>query len=307
MSDASRNIPRPTVEVPTPAAPGVVSPGVAPDHPLLEPAQELYGYDRGRGYGVRGESPAGHGVDGSCEHGVGVHGEATATGGAGVHGVGAPGGSGVIGTVASGSGVGVLGRSPAGVGVQGESTSGLAGQFTGDVTISGQASVGHGLVVGTAGPGARLEMHGDIRVTGDVLLLGADCAEAFPVPEGADAEPGTVMVLADDGSVCPSDTAYDRRVAGIVSGAGDLRPGIRLGAGRATLGLTPVALAGTAYCKVDATYGDIRVGDLLTTSPTPGHAMKAADATQAFGAVLGKALRPLASGTGLVPVLVALQ
>jgi hypothetical protein len=66
-------------------------------------------------------------------------------------------------------------------------------------------------------------------------------------------------------------------------------------------------LAGTAYCKVDATYGGIQVGDLLTTSPTPGYAMKVTDASRAFGAVLGKALRPLASGTGLVPVLVALQ
>jgi len=49
------------------------------------------------------------------------------------------------------------------------------------------------------------------------------------------------------------------------------------------------------------------VGDLLTTSPTPGHAMRADDPGRAFGAVLGKALRPLADGQGLVPILVALQ
>ena len=69
----------------------------------------------------------------------------------------------------------------------------------------------------------------------------------------------------------------------------------------------PLALVGKVYCKVDAGHGAIEIGDLLTTSPTPGHAMKAADPMRAFGAVIGKALRPLASGTGLIPILVALQ
>jgi hypothetical protein len=61
------------------------------------------------------------------------------------------------------------------------------------------------------------------------------------------------------------------------------------------------------YCKVDAQYGPVEVGDLLTTSPTPGHAMKASDLLKAFGAVIGKALRPLASGQELIPILIALQ
>lgn len=51
----------------------------------------------------------------------------------------------------------------------------------------------------------------------------------------------------------------------------------------------------------------VEVGDLLSTSPTPGHAMKARDASEAFGAVLGKAMAPLARGCGLVPILIALQ
>jgi hypothetical protein len=50
-----------------------------------------------------------------------------------------------------------------------------------------------------------------------------------------------------------------------------------------------------------------KVGDLLTTAPTPGHAMKADDPLKAFGAVIGKALRPLPDGQGLIPVLIALQ
>ena len=47
------------------------------------------------------------------------------------------------------------------------------------------------------------------------------------------------------------------------------------------------------YCNVNADAGPIAVGDLLTTSDTPGHAMRVADPYQEFGAVIGKALRPL--------------
>ena len=64
---------------------------------------------------------------------------------------------------------------------------------------------------------------------------------------------------------------------------------------------------GKVFCKVDAQFGAIEVGDLLTTSPTTGHAMRAEDPMKAFGAVIGKALRPLAEGQGLIPVLIALQ
>jgi hypothetical protein len=66
-------------------------------------------------------------------------------------------------------------------------------------------------------------------------------------------------------------------------------------------------LLGKVFCKVDAQYGAVEVGDLLTTSPTPGHAMKASDPAKAFGAVIGKALRPLTEGHSLIPILIALQ
>jgi hypothetical protein len=64
---------------------------------------------------------------------------------------------------------------------------------------------------------------------------------------------------------------------------------------------------GKVACKVDADHGAIAAGDLLTSSPTPGHAMRVADRQAAFGAVIGKALRPLAAGRGMIPVLVTLQ
>jgi hypothetical protein len=60
-------------------------------------------------------------------------------------------------------------------------------------------------------------------------------------------------------------------------------------------------------CKVDADIAPIKPGDLLTTSPTKGHAQKVMDSTKAVGAVLGKALRSLKKGKSLIPVLVALQ
>jgi hypothetical protein len=67
----------------------------------------------------------------------------------------------------------------------------------------------------------------------------------------------------------------------------------------------PVALSGVALCKVDGGYGSIRPGDLLTTSPTPGHAMVAREPLP--GTILGKALEPIDSGTGLIRVLVMLR
>ncbi len=142
--------------------------------------------------------------------------------------------------------------------------------------------------------------------TGDVVLANADCAEEFDLV-GDDGAPGTVMVITDDGSLAASDKPYDTRVAGVVSGAGSFRPAVvmdRRDTGRPRV---PVALVGKVYCFVDATTDPIRVGDLLTTSDRRGHAQRIVDGERAFGAVLGKALAPLASGSGLIPVLVALQ
>jgi len=147
----------------------------------------------------------------------------------------------------------------------------------------------------------------DVNVTGDIRLVNADCAEEFALERGGTVEPGTVMVLGEAGGLRPSDVAYDRRVAGVVSGGGDYRPGIILGEGSG--GGAPVALAliGRVACRVDATREPVAVGDLLTTSDLPGHAMKASDRGRAFGAVVGKALGSLSDGRGLIPILITLQ
>ena len=162
--------------------------------------------------------------------------------------------------------------------------------------------------IGTATPRDRLEVNGGMVVTGDIQLLGADCAEQFAAAE-ADVDPGTVMVLADDGTIRISDSGYDKKVVGVVAGAGDYRPGVVLDSrpdGDGGERLT-IALMGKTFCKIDADRAPIEVGDLLTTADRPGHAMKAGDPARAFGAVIGKALRPLRDGQDLIPILVALQ
>jgi len=175
---------------------------------------------------------------------------------------------------------------------------------TGD-GVFGESNTG----VGVHGKGRRLAgfFEGDVEVTGDIRLANADCAEDFDVSGVVKPEPGTVMVLGNEGTLSESQQAYDKRVAGVISGAGDYKPGIVLDKQQTSGNRQPIALLGKVFCKVDAQFGAIEVGDLLTSSPTPGHAMKTSDPFKAFGAVIGKALRPLKEGQGLIPILIALQ
>jgi hypothetical protein len=104
------------------------------------------------------------------------------------------------------------------------------------------------LGVGAPAPGERLEVDGNIRVmgnvtaAGDIQLMSADCAEDFDVCTTDDTEPGTVMVLAADGILHQNCNPYDRRVAGVVSGAGDYKPGIVLDKRASGDARKPVAL-----------------------------------------------------------------
>jgi hypothetical protein len=170
------------------------------------------------------------------------------------------------------------------------------------VTFQANGMVG----IGTMTPTKTLEVNGDILATGDVSLSGADCAEDFDVRDRALLETGMVMVIGGEEQLERCCQPYDRRVAGVLSGAGACRPGIVLGKQQRPDRL-PLALSGKVFCLVDAGYCAVDTGDLLTTSPTHGHAMKASEPGRAFGAVLGKALRPLSSGRGLVPIIVSLQ
>ncbi len=173
---------------------------------------------------------------------------------------------------------------------------------------SGTATV---RLVGDNGNGFGRVVTSVLEITG-----GADLAEPFNVQsrdrEGATTtiEPGMVVSIDAEhpGELRLATSAYDPAVAGIISGAGGVRPGMVMAQnGSEADGQHHVALTGRVYCWADAAYGAIQPGDALTTSDTEGHAMKASDRARAQGAVLGKAMTALTEGRGLVLVLVQPQ
>ncbi|NOX60052.1 MAG: hypothetical protein GXP29_14495 [Planctomycetes bacterium] len=165
--------------------------------------------------------------------------------------------------------------------------------------------------IGTTAPTCKLDVAGRIRTQVLEIIGGADIAEPFDLQDSDSVRPGCVVAIdtQNPGKLRLSTNAYDRTVAGVISGAGGVNPGMLLRQeGTIANGTQPVALTGRVYCYVDADAGGaVRAGDLLTTSGTPGHAMKVTDHNRARGAVIGKAMTPLKSGKGLVLVLVSLQ
>lgn len=152
-----------------------------------------------------------------------------------------------------------------------------------------------------------ITMH-DASVRKLTIRGGADLAEPFAMSHPG-IEPGTVVVIDEKnpGKLKASTRPYDKKVAGIVSGANGIEPGIsmiqedKLEAGE------NVALSGRVYVKANTGAGGIEPGDLLTTSTAPGEAMKAGNHNKAQGAILGKAMTSLSEGSGMVLVLVTLQ
>jgi hypothetical protein len=175
---------------------------------------------------------------------------------------------------------------------------------------------------GTTGSPANYDLI--IKDTGHVgvnvleIQGGADLSEKFDVgsasastgTELADLQPGLVVSIDPEhpGKLRVSSRAYDRSVAGVISGAGGVVPGMIMGqTGSVASGQQAVALNGRVYCWADAAGGPISPGDLLTTSAAPGHAMKVTNYAKGRGAIIGKAMTGLQRGTGLVLVLVTLQ
>jgi hypothetical protein len=188
-------------------------------------------------------------------------------------------------------------------------------QTTGNVmTLTSNGRVG----IRTEQPTSELHVNGTATVRVLQITGGADLSEHFEVRGGAHVgslspppiQAGLVVSIDPDepGKLVISRQAYDRKVAGIISGAGGVRPGMLMTqSGSMADGDHPVALTGRVYCWADASSGPIAPGDLLTTSDTPGHAMKVTNYAKARGAVLGKAMTALKQGKGLVLALVTLQ
>jgi hypothetical protein len=161
--------------------------------------------------------------------------------------------------------------------------------------------------IGTLAPTTALHVVGDITVTGNINAKYQDVAEW--VPSSQKLQAGMVVVLDPERSnhVLASASSYDTAVAGVVSE----RPGLALG--EAGEGKALVATTGRVKVRVDATRAPIRIGDLLVTSDVAGVAMKSEPVVvggrrmHAPGTIIGKALEPLASGSGEILVLLSLQ
>jgi len=271
-----------------------------------------YGYLGSGAYGVYGYSSGGtrSGVYGlaSGANGRGVYGEATSS---------APGSAnyGVMGTAAGESGYGgyFSAQGTGGRGIQASALNvGDCENYGGYFTAWGDRGIGIYARGGASGYAASFS--GNVRLTdratGDTVMelgTGLDYAEGFDVTDKAAVAPGAVLVIdaKNPGKLALSRKPYDHGVAGIVAGAKKMGSGVRLGADQFD---RDVALAGRVYCNVDATNAGVQPGDLLTTSGTPGYAMKAANYRRAQGAILGKAMESLAKGRkGQILVLVSLQ
>jgi hypothetical protein len=153
-----------------------------------------------------------------------------------------------------------------------------------------------------------LSTNGNLFVRVLTITGGADITEPFKMSDKNLAR-GSVVIIDQEnpGHLKLSSQAYDTRVAGVISGAGGVNPGLSLSQQGVMEGDQHVALTGRVYVQADATSGAITPGDLLTTSALAGHAMKVSDHQRAQGAILGKAMTGLKEGKGLVLVLVTLQ
>lgn len=182
--------------------------------------------------------------------------------------------------------------------------------------------------IGTTSPAAKLDVNGSINISGSGagitfpngggtqsvawtgILCGGDYAEAVDVSgERTNYHPGDVLVIgATSGSdVAKSSEPYSTLVLGVYA----TKPGVvgrrQTADAKTSTTEVPMAMVGIVPTKVSAENGPIRRGDLLVTSSTVGYAMKGTDRSRMLGAVVGKALGNLNSGTGVIEVAITLQ
>jgi len=172
-------------------------------------------------------------------------------------------------------------------------------QFATAIGANAVVSENNTIVIGRATDKTSVSV---LQITG-----GSDLAENFEID--GKAEPGMVVAIDPNnaGQMVVSRRAYNRRVAGIISGANKLSTGMLLPNLDRSKPSSPIALAGRVWVFADASTGAIKPGDLLTTSPTAGHAMKVKNYRRGQGAIIGKAMSSLKSGRGMVLVLISMQ
>lgn len=260
---------------------------------------------------IQGTAPGAHAIIGESTNntlgGTGVEGSAHAPGGVGVHGIGGhegvlaegSGDSTAIGLHAKGFGFGLFSETYLGA------TGAIAGVFSNPN--------GGDILLGTSG----YSMDHKFRVDGSGNIFantyntgGADFAEAVSAGTAIRAyEPGDLLVIDNsaDRKVALSQTPYSTLVAGIYSTKPGIVAGPSLRMSDSLDSQVPLAVIGIVPCKVTTANGPIKRGDLLVSSSEPGYAMKGTDQARLAGAVVGKAMQSLTSGTGTIEVLVTLR
>lgn len=246
-----------------------------------------YFYNNEDGVALRAASTGASGKDaiqGESESGDGVQGVATTTAGRGVY----------AGNDAAGTALAAYTSSTGTL---------YPTLYLVQANAEGNFVIGAGTYFGTRY--FRIDRTGKGFFNGGTQSSGADFAEQLAVRgESRDLGPGDVLVISadEDRAVERSATPFSTAVIGVYS----TRPGVLAGApdnGEPLAGV-PVAITGIVPCKVTAENGAIQRGDLLVTSSTIGHAMRAGLAPPP-GSVLGKAMQPLTSGTGVIEILVS--
>lgn len=207
-------------------------------------------------------------------------------------------------------------------------------------TITGAAMVvstalGNRVGIGTSNPSQTLEVNGTAQFDGTLqgnsgpvqigttgisfggtaqttawtgVLCGGDYAESVDVTgDRTSYKPGDVLVIdpATPGKFLKSDEPYSTLVTGVYS----TDPGV-IGRRQKTpksADEVPMAMIGIVPTRVSAENGEIHPGDLLVTASTMGYAMRGTDRSRMLGAVIGKALGNLESGSGVIEVAVTLQ
>jgi hypothetical protein len=271
-------------------------------------------------FGVSTQSATGTGVWGETEgtsgDAVGVYGKSFSTAGTGVLG---------YASATTGDAAGVYGRSDStfGTGVWGDSratsgnTFGVLGRVasgSGAAGVFDNTAAGGNILLGRTGTTPvnvfRVDGSGKGFFNGGTQTGGADFAESFEVVGTKSTyEPGDLLIIdqSKDRRLAQSYQPYSTLVAGIYS----TKPGVLATPHDITStqvdAEVPLAVVGIVPCKASAENGRIHRGDLLVSSSIAGHVMKGTDRSRMLGAVVGKALSNLESGTGLIQVLVTLQ
>lgn len=111
-------------------------------------------------------------------------------------------------------------------------------------------------------------------------------------------EPGDVVIFVKHYKFNKSAQANSKNIVGVISG----RPAFIIGGKEKG---KPIALAGQVEVKVCNQNGNIRIGDFLTTSDVPGHAMKSTDMTP--GSILGQAMEDFSNDKGKIKMIVKMR